>query len=225
MIKAKFNTRDFNKKMNNILDYSLGFLDGVQQGKPVFLRVLGEQVSEMLEMYIDATARSRPELLHHVYEWYETGDPNSRLFTINFTTTKNILTFSSTFQQSESIKDGSKEPFYNKATVMEDGLSVRVQPKYSSILVFEDGVDTVFTPNEIIIDNPGGNTQGQFKDTFEQFFKRYFTQTFLRSSGLAKHLSTPKEYKTQLRSGSRSGKSAGVKAGFKWIVSANMGVE
>jgi len=225
LIKAKFNTRDFTKKMNNVIDYSLGFLDGVERGKPVFLKILGEQVSEMLEMYIDATARSRPELLHHVYEWYETGNPNERLFTIRFTTSKDVLSFNSSFTQSQRIKDGSTEPFYDKARLMEEGVTVTILPKRSSVLVFETENGTVFTPNQVVVDNLGGRTEGQFRETFEEFFNKYFTQAFLKSSGLAQQLETPSEYKTQFRNGSKSGRPMGIKAGFKWITSANMGVE
>lgn len=225
MIKARFNTRDFTRKMNNIVDYSLGFISGVEKGKPIFLKVLGEQVSDMVGLYIDASARSRPEFLHHVYEWYETGDANSRLFKITFVVTKNNINFNSNFIQSQSIKSGSKEPFYNKAEIMENGMSITIAPKQSPVLVFDVNGDTVFTPNEVVVDNPGGNTQGEYANIFDQFFNKYFTQAFLKSSGLAKHLSTPTEFKTNLSKGAKSGKPSGIAAGFKWITSSKIGVE
>lgn len=225
MIKARFNTKEFNKKMNNVVDYSLGFINGVEKGKPIFLKVLGEQVADMLGLYIDASARSRPEFLHHVYEWYKTGDSNSRLFKITFVVTKNMVNFNSKFIDSQSIKNGSKTPFYNKASVMENGMSITIAPKDSPVLVFDVGGDTIFTPNEVVVDNPGGVTNGQYTEVFNQFFNKYFTQSFLKSSGLAQHLSTPKEYKANFANGAKSGKLAGINAGFKWITSAKIGVE
>jgi hypothetical protein len=35
-----FNSKQFKKDMNNIVNYSIGFLDGVQKGKTVFLKTM-----------------------------------------------------------------------------------------------------------------------------------------------------------------------------------------
>ena len=37
-MRAVFNSNQFKKEMNNIVNYSVGFLEGVQKGKTVFLK-------------------------------------------------------------------------------------------------------------------------------------------------------------------------------------------
>ena len=44
MIKMSINSKQFQKEMNNIMEYSYGFLDGVKAGKAVFLKNLGGMV-------------------------------------------------------------------------------------------------------------------------------------------------------------------------------------
>ena len=36
MIKVKLDSRKFMKEMNNVMKYSIGFLDGIQAGKTIF---------------------------------------------------------------------------------------------------------------------------------------------------------------------------------------------
>lgn len=211
--------------MNNIVDYSIGFIDGTSKGKTVFLTMLGEQVTDLLGQYIDASARSNPQFLHHVYEWYETGSPDARLFDIKFIASRDTLSFMSSFKQSKSIKDGSREPFYNKASIMENGTTVVIEPRTRSFLAFEDDGELVFTSDSVVVTNPGGKTQGEYARIFDQFFSKYFTQAFLRSSGLLQHLETPTEFKVGIRQGAKIGKSAGVKSGYRWITDIKIGVE
>ena len=40
-MRVSTNTKSFEKQMNNIINYSFGFLDGVQKGKSVLLNNLG----------------------------------------------------------------------------------------------------------------------------------------------------------------------------------------
>lgn len=224
MISVKLNQTKFTKDLNNIVQYSLGFLDGVQKGKKVFLNSLGKNVKELLNMFIDSNARSNPQALHHVYEWYKTGSPDARLFDINYTVSNVGLSFYSSFKQSSSIKRGSSVPFYNKAKIMEEGLPVIIKPKRSSVLVFEQDGETVFTKNPVIVDNPGGNkVQGSFENIVNLFFSKYFTQAFLRSSGIYQYLNNPSIYKKNLQKGKNSGRSIGLSTGYTWI--ANAGVK
>lgn len=65
---VKTNTLQFEKQINNIIQYSFGFLDGVQKGKKIFLDRLGKGVVFALGQYIDVQARGNPSALHHVYE-------------------------------------------------------------------------------------------------------------------------------------------------------------
>ena len=117
---VKFNDKKFMNDMVNIIEYSIGFLDGIQSGKKVFLDNLGREVIDLLKEYIDSNARVNPQALHHIYEWYSTGSPNARLFDIDYSVSGIGLSFKSSFRQSTSIQDGSNTPFYNKAYIMEN---------------------------------------------------------------------------------------------------------
>lgn len=222
MTTIKFNTKQFNKEMTNIINYSVGFLEGTKRGKQQFLHILGVEVIALLKQYIDSSARVNPSMLHHVYEWGQTGSPDSRLFDIDYTVSGLGLSFRSTFRQSNTIKDGSNVPFYNKAMIMERGIPVTIKPKRAQVLAFEDNGETVFTAGPIIVENPGGNTQGQFEKVYNTFFSQYFTQAFLRASGVMKYLDNPVAYKKNLTAGSRLGKNKGIETGYRWIVNAGV---
>lgn len=222
MITVKFDDKKFMHDMNNIMNYSIGFVDGSKKGMPALLTNMGVSVKEILGNYIDSLARVNPQSLHHVYEWYQTGIENSRLFNIDYTVTNVGLSFGYTFTQSMSIKSGSRVPFYNKARIMEDGAPVIIRPRNSDVLVFEDGDQTVFTKNPVKVKNPGGQSAGEFSKTFNSFFQSYFSQSFFRVTGLDNELQNPVIFKQQLNAGKRSGRNAGIAAGYKWI--ANAGV-
>ena len=208
----------FMREMNNLVAYSHGFIEGAQRGMPMFLATVGEKTKEILEAFIDSNARANQEALHHIYEWYQTGSPNARLFDIEYTVNSFGVSFSGTLSQSQSIKNGSREPFYDKARIMEEGIGVTIAPKKSSVLVFEDGGQTVFTKNPVRVDNPGGTaTQGSFERVFEMFFNSYFRQSFLEISGIRDKIGTAVTYKKNLNAGLKIGRSAGISAGVDWM--------
>ena len=222
MLKLVVDNKKFIKEMNNIINYSTGFIEGVQRGKKAMYAALGPQISELASEFIDANARVSPELLHHVYEWQQTGSPKARLFDIDFTVSNIGLTFKSSFKQSTSIKEGSNVPFYNKAQIMEQGTAVTIIPKKAKALRFEIDGEEVYTSREVRVENPGGQTQGQFQNVISNFFGVYFRQSFLQASGLDKYFKYPKVYAKNLNAGKRGGRSVGIKAGYRWI--ANAGV-
>jgi hypothetical protein len=93
-------------------------------------------------------------------------------------------------------------------------------------LAFESDGETIFTPNPVSVDNPGGDyVAGSFEKTIDEFILKYFKQSFLRASGLYEYLNNPRIFKKNFNAGSKSGKAKGVETGFKWIVNANIGVE
>jgi hypothetical protein len=102
MISIKLNDKDLMRDLNNIIDYSFGFLEGIEKGKKIFLDSLGRDITELVKEYIDSSARVNPSRLHHVYEWYQTGSPDARLFDINYTVSNLGLSFKSTFSQSNN---------------------------------------------------------------------------------------------------------------------------
>ena len=138
-----FNSNQFKKDMNNIVNYSIGFLQGVQKGKTLFLKTLGMETVEVMKEFIDSNARVNPEMLHHIYEWSLTGSPEARLYDISYTVSNLGLSFKSSFSQSRSIKDGSRTPFYDKARIMENGIPVTIRPKTAQVLAFDDNLSLI----------------------------------------------------------------------------------
>ena len=220
------NSKQFESQINNIIQYSMGFLDGVENGKRVFLKNLGAGTIQAMAAYVDVSAKGNPNALHHVYEWYQTGSPSARLFDIDYTVSNLGLTFNSKFRQSRTLKEDSNVPFYNKASIMENGVPVTITPKKSSVLVFEQGGETIFTKNPVTVRNPGGDcVAGSFERTIDEFILKYFKQSFLRASGIYDYIKKPVLYKKNFKAGSKIGKSKGVDTGFRWIANAKIGVE
>jgi len=222
-MRVIMNDKMFKKEMKNIIDYSIGFLEGAQVGKTQFLNNMGVMTKELLEQYIDSNARVNPKALHHIYEWYKVGSPDARLYNINYTISNLGLSFVSTMKQSTSVKDGSSVPFYNKAKIMEEGTPVTIKPNKASVLVFEDGGDTIFTKGKVVVANPGGTqVEGSFQNIVDSFFNRYFTQAFLKTSGVQAYLSNPVVYSRNLKTGKSYGKSKGMQVGYRWIANAGI---
>lgn len=222
MLKLVYNNKKFKKEMDNIINYSIGFVDGIGRGKKAMYAALGPQISELASQFVDANARISPDLLHHVYEWHKTGSPEARLFDIDFTISNIGITFKTSLKQSTSIKEGSNVPFYNKAEIMENGVGVTIKPKKAQALRFEIDGQEIFTSREVRVENPGGQTQGQFKNIIENFFGVYFRQSFLQASGLAQYFKYPKVYKKNLNAGKRGGRAVGLKAGYQWVATAGV---
>jgi hypothetical protein len=223
MIRVTVNSNLFRKDMKNILDYSLGFLDGVNKGKSKFFNNIGSLASESLKTFIDTSSKVNPTILQHVYEWYRVGSPEARLYDISYKSTNSGVSFFSTFSQSSTIKDGSNVPFYNKARIMENGIPVVISPTASGVLVFEDNGETVFTKKDIVVTNPGGPAAlGGFEKTFDLFFTKYFSQAFIRSSGIKDYLENPVVYKANIKAGKNNGKSVGIRTGYQWIAQAGV---
>ncbi len=225
-MRVSIQTNNFEKELLNIANYSLGFLEGAQKGKKVFLDNLGRGVIFALGQYVDVEARANKEALHHVYEWYQTGSPQARLFDITYTVSNLGLSLNSTFRQSRTIQQDATTPFYNKAKIMENGIPVVIRPKKNSVLRFYEGGETVFTSKPVTVRNPGGNqVEGSFERIFDEFMTRYFTQAFLRASGISDYISNPVMYKKNLPAGAKQGRPKGVSTGYKWITNAKIEVE
>jgi len=225
-MRVVVNTKEFEKQLTNIANYSFGFLDGINRGKREFLNNLGKSVIFSLGQYIDSEARANSKSLHHVYEWYKSGSPASRLFDLNYTVSNLGLSVNSTFRQSSTITEDMTVPFYNKAKIMEKGIPVTIKPRSGGALKFKEGGEDVFVTRPVTVRNPGGDeVQGSFERVFDEFMRTYFTQAFLRSSGLLAYLKKPVAYKKNILAGSKMGRSKGLDTGYKWIINAKVGVE
>lgn len=222
-MRVLMNTADFTKDLKKIVEYSAGFLEGVQSGKTEFLGIVGIKTAELVKEYIDSNARINPEMLHHIYEWDQVGKASGRLYDVNFTVSNLGLSFKGVFRQSTSVKAGSKLPFAEKARIMEEGRPVIIRPKESPVLVFKnkDTDEMVFTPNPVMVQNPGGAaTTGAFEKVFDEIFSKYFSQAFFRVIGISKYLTQPVAYKKNLYKAKSGGRNAGRSVGYRWIVNA-----
>lgn len=223
---VKLNTKLFQKQLDNMIDYSFGFLEGAESGKKIFLDNLARGTVEALKLYIDAMARSNPQALHHVYEWHQAGNRGQRLFDIEYRVTSLGISITSNFRQSQSVQSGSYEPFYNKAKIMEEGVPVIIKPKGNNALVFDDNGTTVFTKKTIVNNFPGGrDVKGSYEKVFDGFMNTYFAQSFLTATGLYQYLDNPKIHKKNFAAGIKGGKAVGKATGFKWMVDAKVEVE
>lgn len=225
-MRVSLTSNNLEKTIMNVIDYSIGFLDGAQRGKKIFLDNLGKSTIHILGQYIDSEARANKSALHHVYEWYQTGSPAARLFDIQYTVSNIGLSLNSTFRQSNTVQADSTSPFYNKARIMENGIPVVIKPKGNKPLRFYEGGNTIFVKRPITVRNPGGDeVVGSFEATFDQFITKYFTQSFLKASGIFDHIENPKIFKKNVLAGSKKGRSVGISTGFKWIANAKIEVE
>ena len=220
------NTKLFDKQMKNIIDYSIGFLDGIHKGKKVFLDRLGLGVIQALAQYVDVEARSNPKALHHIYEWNQVGSPSARLFDLRYTVSNLGLSINSSFRQSRTVSENMTVPFYNKAKIMENGIPVTIAPTRSTVLKFNGPSGEVFTSKPVKVDNPGGDmVYGSFEKTVDEFILKYFKQSFLKASGIYDYIKKPQLYKKNIKAGARMGRAKGIDTGFKWIANATIGVE
>lgn len=218
MIGITMNTKAFEKKMNNIVAYSNGFVDGAFLAKPQMLDNLGTQVSDVISQYIDSIASANPQVLHHVYEWGQTGSMSARLFNIGYTVTGGGLSLNATFSQSTSIQSGSTTPFYNKAYVMENGIPVKIEPKNSSVLAFNDNGEQVFTKKAVVVAKPGGEAVvGSFENNFNNIVSVYLSQAIFDITDVGISVKDASIFKRNIGRGASGGRSVGLATGKKWI--------
>lgn len=221
MIAIKFDDKKFFKDLTNIANYSTGFLEGVHSGKEEFAKSIARNGIEIFKEFVDQQARVDEQMYHHIYEWYQPGNPGSRLFDVEYIARDGGISFNGTFSQSRSVSNNSTTPFYNKAQVMERGLPITISPKNSKVLAFEVNGEQVFTPNSVTIRNPGGtHVMGSFERIFDLFFKQHFKQSVLDATGITRHLTNAKPYKDNFSAGKTGGKAKGVQVGYNWIAKA-----
>jgi hypothetical protein len=105
---------------------------------------------------------------------------------------------------------------------MENGVAVTIMPKKAEALRFEIDGEEIYTKNAVRVENPGGQTAGQFKNVINNFFGIYFRQSFLQASGLSQYFKYPKVYSKNLNAGKRGGRSLGLKTGYQWVATAGV---
>lgn len=220
MITVKFDAKKLTKTLNNVVNYSDGFISETKQSKQKIINKMGATSINTFYEYLDGLARVHPGMLHHVYEWGEVGNPLQRLYELNMSLSTSGVTVGADFLESTSIPNNGTEPFYDKAQVMENGETIIVNEKDAQVLFFEVDGEEVFRKGPITIANPGGEAvRGSFVKAFNEFYTSYFSQIYLKSINFYKHLSNPVEYSKNIKSAVRGGnaKSAGKAAAALWI--------
>lgn len=134
-------------------------------------------------------AKDNKPAFHHIYEWNQVGTQKGRLFNLVRTSVKDgRLIITSQFYESNTEVPISKELsaksdkksvksvhiFKNKANVMEDGNSVRIEAKTAKALVFasENGLIFIPKPHSVVVRNPGGiAVKGSYTKHFREWFR------------------------------------------------------
>ena len=189
-----YNQVDFDQTMRSALGYSEGFVKGLDQYEAYFNAQLAEIITQAFYQYVDSVARLEPDRLHHVYEWGQAGIDSARLFRIESFTGRKSIRFVTEFQQSTSVSPTGTEPFVDKASIMEEGMTITVTPDEGDVLAFEgDDGEMVFTPNQVVIENPGGpGVKGQFYMVVREFFDFYLNKGIMKEFVL--EMETPTEF-------------------------------
>jgi hypothetical protein len=220
MLTVKFDAKKLTKTINNVIQYSDGFISETKQSKQKIQNKLAITGINAFYDYLDGLARMHPTILHHVYEWGEVGNPLQRLYELNLSISNSGTTIGAEFLDSNTIPTNGTEPFYNKAEVMENGETIVVNEKDANALFFEIDGEEFFRKGPIVISNPGGEAvRGSFVRAFNEFYTSYFSQVYLNSIKFYKHLENPLEYSKNIKSAVKGGsaRSAGKAAAAQWI--------
>jgi hypothetical protein len=226
MPTAKINAKKAMKVLNNLVQYSDGFIKETKaQEATVTKRLANTSVNGFYE-YLDQLAKVNPGMLHHVYEWGRVGDPNSRLFELKTALSKNNAVITSDFLSSEVPSDTATEPFYEKARIMEDGIPVIIQEVQAQALFFEiDGIE-YFRSGPITIENPGGpEVRGSFVQQFEEFYNTYLDDVYLKAIRFYQYFMDAKPYEQNFNVAMKSGNAnmIGRRTALSWIESMPVG--
>lgn len=223
MYKVKFDAKEAMKILDNVVAYSDGFIKETKAKESTVASKLADTSIEAFYDYLDGLARTNPGMLHHVYEWGNVGNPGARLVELKKELSRGgSVSISSDFLASSTVPAGGTEPFYEKATIMEEGIPITVQAVNAKAMFFEYNGEEYFTAGPITIENPGGEAvRGSFLRAFEEFYNIYFDQVYLRAIRFYDHFSESKQYAKNFPAAVRSANAAGIgrSTALKWIMS------
>lgn len=203
---------DFIKSLNNAVKYGEAYIQEINARRLWFNKELGQQVVLLLGQYIDAQARLDPSSLHHVYEPGAVGNQSARLFDFDFAYDETRIALNGTFLEST----GGEQPFRDKASIMESGISVTIEPKDAAVLAFEVDGETVFTAGPVFVEHPGGpEVAGSFKAAIESFMSGYLIQEIINP--LMNRMSKMTEFANSFPSGVKLGGSPGRRAARQYL--------
>lgn len=223
MITARIKGDSVIKMLRNSVEYSQAFTAELNKNKSILNQKLGTGSIEAFYDYLDGLARSHPGMLHHVYEWGQVGDPFGRLYDLSLSVNNTSAVIGVEFLESRVSSPTSSEPFYDKATIMEEGRTIVINEVEAKALFFEIDGEEFFRSGPIVISNPGGESvRGSFVNAFNEFYGYYFSQVYLESIRFYQYFANPKAYEKYFGSAVKGGSSAskGKKAALSWIMNA-----
>ena len=223
MITTRLDTKSLMSTLKNVIQYSEGFTTEFKKNQSKISNKIADASIDIFYDYLDGLARSHPGMLHHVYEWGQVGNPTARLFELQSRVTGSKALITAEFLQSESLPPNGNQEFYDKATIMEEGIPVVINEVNAEALFFEVDGEEFFRTGPIVIANPGGSeTRGSFVKAFNEFYGKYFTEIYLSAIGFYRHYSNPKEYSKRFRTAakSRNARAIGKAVALSWIEKA-----
>jgi len=208
-MKIKFDASKMVKSVNNFAKYSDAFYSQAKMNEQRLTKKLAEISVDGFYDYLDGLARSHPGMLHHVYEWGQTGNPFGRLYDLKVTLKGKSATVSAEFLESQSVSESGTVPFVNKAEIMEEGIPVVIQEVEAKALFFEIDGQEFFRAGPIYIANPGGSeTRGSFVKAFNEFYNTYFEAVFLTSIRFYDKLKNPRIFESNIKRAVKSSSPA-----------------
>lgn len=174
--------RKATKQLTNLVEYMQGFVEQAKREESTVTKAVAAMSVEGFYDYMDSLARVHPDMLHHVYEWGQVGNPNARLFELKTALAGDKAVITAELLESRTIQPGSNEPFREKAEIMEEGIPVTINEVNAEALFFQIDGEEYFRLGPITIENPGGEaTRGSFVHAFETFYNSYFQDVYLNS--------------------------------------------
>jgi len=226
MYKVKMDGREAKKMLKSLVEYTDGFITETKAQESMIMARLSKASVDEFYDYMDQLARVNPGMLHHVYEWGRVGDPNSRLFQLKRALGKKTAVIEADFLQSETPTNTSDQVFYDKARIMEDGITVSIQEVEAEALFFEVDGTEYFRTGPIIVENPGGpEVRGSFVKAFEEFYGRYFEEVYLRAIRYYQYFMDAKPYEQNFSSAIKSSDPRGIgrKTALSWVMNMPVG--
>lgn len=220
MIKVKFDAKKLTSTVNNIIQYSDGFIKETEKSKGMIAKKIANTSVNVFYEYLDGLARLHPGMLHHVYEWGQVGDPFARLYELSTQGARSSISVTADFLESTSVPEKGTEPFYDKASIMESGESITITEKEAGALFFEIDGQEFFRKGPIVIENPGGEAvRGSFVQAFNEFYTVYFSEIYLRSINFYQELEKMRPYQNNIRHASKSknARTLGKGSALEWI--------
>lgn len=220
MLSTRIDSKLAMKTLSNMVKYTDGYIRETKAQEPYVANKMAQMSINSFYDYLDGLARMHPGMLHHVYEWGDVGNPAARLFELKKTMGGGQVYVMADFLQSREPATTTGDVFYDKATVMEEGLTVVIEEQEASAIFFEIDGQEFFRAGPIVVENPGGEAvRGSFVAAFEEFYSVYFDKVYLESIRFYDSLRKQHEYEAGFAAAVKGGNAfaAGRSTALAWL--------